>query len=52
MPGFCTAELPGDPVGNTHEYFAAAVVVENETDCPAVMGEAEAVIVPCGGVVV
>ena len=54
LPGFCAAELPGDPVGNTHEYFAAVDVVLNETDCPAVIvtSDAGVVIVPRGGVVV
>ena len=53
LPGFCAAELAGDPDGNTHEYFAALDVVLNETDCPAVMvtSDAGAAIVPRGGVV-
>jgi hypothetical protein len=53
LPGVCAVEVVGVPPGKTHEYFAAAVAVPNETEEPAgmvrsVAGEAMA---PSGGAV-
>src|SRR5678815_1886045 len=50
LPGLCAVEVAGVPPGNTHEYFAAVVVVPKETGLPAgmvrsVAGEA---MVPSG----
>ena len=51
LPGFCAVDMAGDPAGNTHEYWAAAVVVAKETDPPAGIdiSEAGVVMVPRGG---
>jgi len=50
FPGFCAVEVPGDPPGKTHEYFAALAVVANDTDPPAttVVSEAGDEMVPFG----
>jgi hypothetical protein len=54
FPGFCAVEVPGDPLGNTHEYLAALEFVLKETTPPAVTVTSDAgeSIVPCGGDVV
>ena len=53
FPGFCAVEVAADPLGKTHEYFAAVEVVPNDTDPPAriVVSKAGDEIVPRGGAV-
>ena len=53
FPGFCIAEVTGEPPGKTQEYLVALEVVLKETMLPAgiVMSEVGDVIAPLGGVV-
>jgi hypothetical protein len=51
LPGVCSVELPGEPPGNTQEYWAAPDAAPKKTDPPAliVTSDAGEVIVPSGG---
>ena len=51
LPGFFAVEVAGVPPEKTQEYSVAFVVVENETDCPAVIQTSSpgVVMTPSGG---
>jgi hypothetical protein len=54
FPGVCSVDVAGEPPGNIHEYFAAVLVVANDTEPPAVIVTSDTgeLIVPAGGAAV